>query len=53
MSKTRVLEDILIISFDNPKGISEVIKSAYPRTQIQKCVVHQIRNSMTLLGMMI
>lgn len=31
---------------DNLPGISEAIKAAFPTTKIQKCVVHQIRNSM-------
>lgn len=47
--KSRGLEDILIISCDNLKGISEAIKTAYPKTEIQKCVVHQIRNSVAFV----
>lgn len=31
---------------DNLVGISEAIKAAFPKTIIQKCIVHQIRNSM-------
>ena len=41
----RGVRDILIISVDNLKGFSEAIKSKYPESEIQKCVVHQIRNS--------
>ncbi len=44
--KNRGLEDILIVSVDNLKGFSEAIKTTYPSTEIQKCVVHQIRNSL-------
>ena len=33
------------MSVDNLKGFSEAISSVFPRTEIQKCVVHQIRNS--------
>lgn len=40
------MEDILIACFDNLAGFSEAIKSVYPKTIIQKCVVHQIRNSL-------
>jgi len=40
------LEDILIACTDNLKGFSEAILSLFPKTQIQKCVIHQIRNSM-------
>ena len=41
----RGVKDILIISVDNLSGISEAIAACYPQTEIQKCVVHQIRNS--------
>ena len=42
---TRGVQDILIISVDNLKGFSEAIKGKYPNSEIQKCIVHQIRNS--------
>lgn len=41
----RGVRDILIISVDNLKGFSEAIKGKYPNAEIQKCIVHQIRNS--------
>jgi transposase-like protein len=44
--KSRGVEDILIICVDNLKGFSEAISACYPNTDIQKCVVHQIRNSL-------
>jgi hypothetical protein len=31
---------------DNLKGISEAIEAVFPRAEVQKCVVHQIRNSL-------
>ncbi|NLD87372.1 MAG: IS256 family transposase [Clostridiales bacterium] len=43
--KNRGVEDILICSVDNLNGFSEAITACFPRTEIQKCVVHQIRNS--------
>lgn len=43
--KQRGLNEIYLISCDNLPGISEAIKVAYPQAQIQKCIVHQIRNS--------
>ena len=43
--KNRGVEDILICCVDNLTGFSEAIKVRYPNTEIQKCVVHQIRNS--------
>lgn len=44
--KNRGLEDVLIFSVDNLTGISEAIQAVYPKAEIQKCVVHQIRNSL-------
>ncbi len=44
--KSRGMEDVLICSSDNLKGISEVLLAAFPNVRIQKCIVHQIRNSM-------
>ena len=44
--KNRGLEDVLIFSVDNLKGISEAIEAAFPQAEIQKCIVHQIRNSL-------
>jgi len=43
--KKRGLEDILIISTDNLPGFSQAIEAVYPKTQIQKCIIHQIRSS--------
>ncbi|WNM17442.1 IS256 family transposase [Mesomycoplasma ovipneumoniae] len=44
--KTRGLEDVLIISCDNLSGIYLSNWSGFPQTDVQKCVVHQIRNSL-------
>lgn len=41
----RGVEDILIACTDNLKGFSEAILSVFPKTEIQTCIVHQIRNS--------
>lgn len=48
--KNRGVEDILIIATDNLSGFSEAIKSAFPKTEIQKCIIHQIRNSTKYLS---
>ena len=48
--KNRGIEDILIIATDNLSGFSEAIKSAFPKTEIQKCIIHQIRNSTKYLS---
>lgn len=44
--KNRGVEDILIACKDGLSGFSEAISSVFPQTEIQLCVVHQIRNSM-------
>ena len=43
--KNRGTNDILICCVDNLNGFSEAITACYSETEIQKCVVHQIRNS--------
>jgi transposase-like protein len=47
--KHRGLEDILIACTDNLSGFSESIKAIYPKTEIQKCIVHQIRNTVKFI----
>ena len=42
----RGLEDILIACVDGLKGFPEAINSIFPNTEVQLCVIHQIRNSM-------
>jgi len=42
----RGVKDIFIISTDNLSGISDAIKASFPESKIQKCIVHQIRNSL-------
>ena len=44
--KNRGVKDILIFAVDNLTGISEAIRAAFPQSEIQKCIVHQIRNSL-------
>lgn len=41
----RGVEDILIASIDGLKGFPEAINAIFPNTEIQLCIVHQIRNS--------
>jgi len=43
--KNRGVKDILIASVDGLKGFEEAIRATFPKTEIQKCIVHQIRNS--------
>jgi putative transposase len=44
--KSRGVLDILLCCVDNLTGFSEAIAAVYPGTLIQKCVVHQVRNSL-------
>jgi len=42
----RGVKDVLIASTDNLNGFSEAIQSIFPESEVQSCVVHQIRNSL-------
>ena len=42
----RGVQDILIACVDGLKGFPEAIESIYPNTEVQHCIIHQIRNSM-------
>lgn len=44
--QTRGVKDILIACVDGLKGFPEAIEAAFPRTQIQLCIVHMVRSSM-------
>lgn len=43
--KNRGVQDILIMSVDGLTGFSEAIAVAYPKTEVQRCIIHQIRSS--------
>jgi putative transposase len=43
--QNRGVNDILIACIDNLKGFAEAIESIFPKTEVQLCVIHQIRNS--------
>ena len=43
--KNRGVDDILIACVDGLTGFTGAIEAVYPKTQIQQCVIHQIRNS--------
>lgn len=43
--EARGIKDILIASIDNLKGFKEAITTIFPKTDVQLCIVHQIRNS--------
>ncbi len=48
--KDRGIEDILIMSTDNLSGFTQAIEAIFPKTEVQKCVIHQIRNSMKFVS---
>lgn len=48
--KGRGVKDILIACTDNLTGFTEAILSIFPQTEIQKCVIHQIRNSLKYIA---
>ena len=48
--QNRGVEDILIASIDGLKGFPEAINSVFPNTEIQLCIVHQIRSSLKYVG---
>ena len=43
--RNRGVEDIFIACTDNLNGFSEAIAAVYPKTDIQNCIIHQLRNS--------
>lgn len=46
----RGVKDILIASIDGLNGFKEAIQAVYPDTQVQRCIVHMIRNSTKYLS---
>ena len=43
--KNRGVKDIFIAAIDGLTGFREAIRAIYPNTEIQRCIIHQIRNS--------
>ena len=43
--KNRGVEDILIACVDGLTGFTNAIEAVYPKTEIQQCIIHQIRNT--------
>jgi len=44
--KNRGVKDILIICADGLTGIKDAISAAFPKTEYQRCIVHQVRNTL-------
>jgi putative transposase len=47
--QNRGVKDILIACIDNLTGFKEAIESTFPKTDVQLCIIHQIRNSFKYL----
>ena len=43
--KSRGVQDILIACKDGLSGFSDAINATYPKTDIQSCIIHQLRNN--------
>jgi len=48
--KKRGIEDVLIFAIDGLNGFNEAIKAVYPKAEIQRCIVHQIRSSLKFVS---
>ena len=48
--QNRGVEDILIACIDNLNGFADAIESIYPKSEVQLCIIHQIRNSVKYLS---
>jgi putative transposase len=48
--KNRGVQDILIACCDGLKGFPQAIEAVFPKTVVQTCIVHMIRNSMRFVG---
>lgn len=44
--KNRGVQDILVLCADGLTGLKDAISTIYPKTKYQRCIVHQIRNSL-------
>ena len=48
--KNRGVKDILVICADGLSGMQEAVAAAYPQTELQRCIVHQVRNTLKYAG---
>ena len=44
--KNRGVQDILILCADGLSGMKEAVAAAFPQTEYQRCIVHQVRNTL-------
>ena len=48
--KNRGVKDVLVICADGLSGIKEVVNAAFPQTELQRCIVYQVRNTLKYVG---
>lgn len=48
--QARGVKDVLIACMDGLTGFKEAIQEVFPKTEIQRCVIHQIRNSLKYIS---
>ena len=48
--KNRGVKDVLVICADGLSGVKEAINAAFPQTELQRCIVHQVRNTLKYVG---
>lgn len=46
----RGVQDVLIFAIDGLNGFNEAIQAVYPKAEIQRCIVHQIRSSLKFVS---
>jgi putative transposase len=48
--QSRGVQDIFIACIDGLTGFKDAIQTVFPRTQIQRCIIHQVRQSLTYVS---
>ena len=48
--KNRGVEDVFITCVDGLKGLPEAIETVFPKTEVQRCIVHLVRQSLNYVG---
>ena len=44
------MKDIFVICADGLTGMKEAVNTAFPQTELQRCIVHQVRNTLKYVG---
>ena len=48
--KNRGVKDVLVICADGLSGMKEAVNTAFPQTELQRSIVHQVRNTLKYVG---